>query len=101
MSADPYTFVNVPAGTVTRMEISDTTARAIVAEYGGEGWRVCQMGKVIVLHTAPEGEINPASHLEHAVANLLHAYQNGVELNESMFSYLSDALDEYRKGSER
>lgn len=54
MSTESYTVCNVPNGTMTRLEISDTLARAIVAEYGGKGWRVCQMGKVIVLHTAPE-----------------------------------------------
>lgn len=164
MSADPYTFVNVPSGTVTRMEISDTTARAIVAEYGGAGWRVCKMGKVIVLHTAPEGEPKPAitrsqvnrdhfaavlsylernfvsqlegnpnlgvpkstianwlsdvrewrgqsermecqeskaaGQLEHAAANLLNCYQNGVPADERMWSQLSDAVQAYRKGAQ-
>jgi len=55
MRAKSYTIVHVPKGTVTRLTVSEDLIRQLVAEYGAEGWRVCRMGDVIVLHSQRGG----------------------------------------------
>lgn len=110
-----FTVVHVPHGTVTRLQVSEKLIQMLAAEYGGQGWRVCRMGDVLVLHSK-EGDIKPLKSsasvprpankskkstsaegdLEHAAAQLLNAWQNGAPLQEKHFLDLSRALHMYR-----
>jgi len=100
-----FTVVDVPGGHVTRLHVSEQLIRTLAAEYGGQGWRICRMGDVLVLHSretedvsrshkpAPAGSIpSPASTLEHAAAQLLHVWQGGLPLDEKHYRDLSRAL---------
>ena len=171
MSAKSYTIVHVPNGTVTRLTVSEELARQLIAEYGSEGWRVCRMGDVIVLHSKQGGDVestpatppqdpgstpgtstnllygvktlsvgrayaafewlreygletddlaeadhcyillsrlatlersivlkqNAAANLEHATAELLHCWKNGIETTSAMWERVSESLDAYWK----